>query len=87
MLVAEHQLTKNFTSTGFVINKQETDKFSLKGDFNRVAGVNLNYKSNNNKWTGVLNYGKSFNDALSKNNSFYNASIYFNKRGFNLTLQ
>ena len=83
VLVAEHQLTKNFTSTGFVINKQETDKFSLKGDFNRVAGVNLNYKSNNNKWTGVLNYGKSFNDALSKNNSFYNASIYFNKRGFN----
>ena len=83
VFVAEHQLTKNFTSTGFIINRQETDKFSFESDYNRVAGVNINYKSNNNKWTGVLNYGKSFNDGISGDNSFYNASIYFNKRGFN----
>lgn len=83
VFVAEHQLSKNFTSTGFVINRQETDKFSFEDDYIRVAGINLNYKSNNNKWTGVLNYGKSFNDGVSGDNSFYNASIYFNKRGFN----
>lgn len=82
-LVVEHQLTKNFTTTGFVINRQETTGFNLKNDYNRVAGVNVNYKSDNNKWTGLLNYGKSFNDGVSNDNSFYNASIYFNKRGFN----
>ena len=82
-LVAEHQLTKNFTTTGFVINRQETTGFNLKNDYNRVAGVNVNYKSDNNKWTGLLNYGKSFNDGVSNDNSFYNASIYFNKREFN----
>lgn len=82
-LVTEHQLTKNFTTTGFLINRQETDKFSFKNEYNRVAGVNVNYKSDNNKWTGLLNYGKSFNDAISGDNSFYNASVYFNKRGFN----
>ena len=83
VLVAEHQLTNNFTTTGFIINRQETDKFDFKNDFNRVAGVNVNYKSNNNKWTGLLNYGKSFNNDISGDNAFYNASIYFNKRGFN----
>ena len=82
-LVLEHQLSNNFTATGYLINRQEVDGFSFLNDYNRVTGINLNYKSNNNKWTGLLNYGKSFNDDISGDNSFYNASVYFNKRGFN----
>ena len=80
-LVVEHQLSKNFTTTGYVINRQETDKFKFEGDYNRVTGVNLNYKSDNNKWIGLANFGKSFNDGISKNDSFYNAGIWYNKRG------
>ncbi|MCX2679736.1 DUF5916 domain-containing protein [Galbibacter sp. EGI 63066] len=80
-LVAEHQLSKNFTATGFLINRQETDKFNFIDEYNRVTGVNLNYKSSNNKWTGLVNYAKSFNDGVSKDNGFYNAEIWYNKRG------
>ena len=82
-LVLEQQLSNNFTATGYLINRQETDGFDFLSDYNRVTGINLNYKSNNNKWTGLLNYGKSFNDEITGDNSFYNASVYFNKRGFN----
>ncbi|MET2984783.1 DUF5916 domain-containing protein [Aureibaculum conchae] len=81
VIVAEHQLTKNFTTTGFLINRQETEGFEFIDDYNRVAGINVNYKSDNNKWLGLANVGKSFNDGISKDNSFYNAGLWFNKRG------
>ena len=81
-LVAEHQLSENFTTTGYIINRQETSDFNFGNDYNRVAGLNVNYKSNNNKWTGLVNYSKSFNDGISRDNAFFNGSIYFNKRGF-----
>lgn len=80
-VVAEQQLSNNFTATGFLINRQETNKFSFINDFNRVAGLNVNFKSDNNKWTGVANYGKSFNTAISGDNSFYNTHLWYNKRG------
>ncbi len=81
VLVVEQQLSKNFTTTGFLINRQETDEFEFSNDYNRVAGLNINYKSDNNKWIGLANYGKSFTSELSENNDFYNAGIWFNKRG------
>ncbi|WP_117880847.1 DUF5916 domain-containing protein [Aureibaculum luteum] len=80
-LVAEYQLSRNFTTTGFLINRQETDGFEFINDYNRVTGLNLNYKSDNNKWLGLANVGKSFNDDFANDNSFYNAGIWFNKRG------
>ncbi|MBC8755044.1 carbohydrate binding family 9 domain-containing protein [Kordia sp. YSTF-M3] len=80
--VGEQQLTKNFTATAYLINRQETDKFEFIDDYNRVTGLNINYKSDNNKWIGIANVGKSFNDGISKKNNFYNAGIWFNKRGF-----
>ncbi len=83
VVVAEQQLSKNFSTTGYIINRQETEKFSFLNDYNRVAGINLNYKSTNNKWIGLLNYGKSLNDGISGDNNFYNAGVWFNKRGFN----
>ncbi|MFY0629222.1 MAG: carbohydrate binding family 9 domain-containing protein [Flavobacteriaceae bacterium] len=79
-LVAEQQLTKNFTATGFLINRQETDKFRFIHDYNRVTGVNLNYKSDNNKWIGLANYGKSFNDNIIGDNNFFNLGVWFNTR-------
>lgn len=81
--VAEQQLTKNVTTTAYLVNRQETDKFSFQNDYNRVAGINLNYKSSNNKWTGLTNIGKSFNKGISKKNNFYFAGIWYNTRGLN----
>lgn len=82
VVVGEQQLSKNITATGYLINRQQTNEFEFIDDYNRVTGLNLNYKSNNNKWIGLANFGKSFNDGISNKNTFYNAGIWFNKRGF-----
>ena len=80
-LVVEQQLSKNFTATGFLINRQETENLDFIDEYNRVTGVNLNYRSDNNKWLGLANFGSSFNDGISEDNNFYNAGIWYNKRG------
>ncbi|WP_298421078.1 DUF5916 domain-containing protein [uncultured Kordia sp.] len=81
VLVGEQQLSKNFTTTAYLINRQETDQFEFIDDYNRVTGLNLNYKSDNNKWIGIANVGKSFNDGINSKNNFYNAEIWYNQRG------
>lgn len=80
-LVIEQQLSKNFSTTGFLINRQETNKFEFIEAYNRVTGLNLNYKSDNNKWIGLANFGTSLNDNVSGDNNFYHAGIWHNKRG------
>ncbi|EDP71169.1 hypothetical protein FBALC1_01757 [Flavobacteriales bacterium ALC-1] len=80
-LVVEQQLSNNFSATGFLINRQETDTFEFIDEYNRVTGVNLNYKSTNNKWIGLANFGTSLTNDVSGDNNFYNAGIWFNKRG------
>lgn len=79
-LVLQQQLSKCFTATGFLLNKQEADNFEFKSDFNRVAGININYKSNNNKWTGLANLGKSFTDGISSKNQFYNIGVNYSTK-------
>lgn len=81
VFVAEHQVSKNITTTGYLVNRQTTDEFKFIDDYNRVTGLNVNYKSDNNKWVGLANFGKSFNDGISKDNNFYHAGIWYNKRG------
>ncbi len=76
VLVAEQQMTKNFTATAFLINKQS------KEAYNRVGGVNINYKSTDNKWLGLANFGKSFTSDIIDNSNFYHLGIWYNKRGF-----
>jgi hypothetical protein len=83
VLVAEQQLTKNITTTGYLINRQETDAFEFTDDYNRVAGLNLRYTSTNNKWIGGANYSTSFTDGVAGKTSFYNAEIAYNRRGLN----
>ena len=82
VFVGEQQLSENITATAYIINRQETNGFEFFNDYNRVTGLNLNYKSNNNKWLGLANFGKSFNDGVSEKNNFYHAGIWYNKRGF-----
>ncbi len=81
VLVGEQQLNKNFTATGYLINRQETENFDFKGDYNRVVGANLNFKSDDSKWTSLMNLGKSFSDAVSRKNNFYNVGVWYNKKG------
>ncbi len=80
-LVGEQQLNENFTATAYLINRQETNNFEFIDDYNRVTGINVNYKSDNNKWVGIANVAKSFNDGIDDKNNFYNLGIWFNQRG------
>ncbi|EZH75252.1 hypothetical protein ATO12_00305 [Aquimarina atlantica] len=77
-LVVQQQLSKSFTTTGFLINRQETDDFSFADDYNRVAGINLNYQSKNNKWTGLANFAGSNTDDTSGDTNFYNLGVWYN---------
>ncbi|MEL6811124.1 MAG: DUF5916 domain-containing protein [Bacteroidota bacterium] len=83
VLVGEQQLSQRYTLTGFLVNRQETDGFHFGDDYNRVGGINLNYRSLDNKWTGVANVAQSYSDSLSGKNHFYNAGIFYDVRGAN----
>ncbi|WP_422080133.1 DUF5916 domain-containing protein [Ulvibacterium sp.] len=79
--VAEQQLGHRFAATGFFVNRQVTDGFALTDDYNRVAGMNLNYKSQNRKWIGIANVAQSFTTDISGKNNFYNLGMFYNVRG------
>ncbi len=81
VLVGEHQLSNSFTTTAFLVNRQQTNKFEFIDNYNRVAGANINYKSKNNRWIGLANVAKSYTNDEKGNNSFYHAGIWYNKRG------
>jgi hypothetical protein len=77
-LVVQQQLSDTFTATGFIINRQETNGFSFLDDYNRVGGLNVNYNSKNNKWTGLANVAQSFTSNVTGANNFYNLSVWYN---------
>ncbi|WP_062058261.1 DUF5916 domain-containing protein [Aquimarina longa] len=77
-LILQQQLSNAFTTTGFLINRQQTEDFDFLNNYNRVGGLNINYKSGNNKWTGLLNYGKSYTSNYSGDTNFYNIGVWYN---------
>ncbi|WP_459212399.1 carbohydrate binding family 9 domain-containing protein [Aquimarina rhabdastrellae] len=80
VVVGRQKLSEAFTTTAYCVNKQETDGFDFKNNYNRVFGLNLNYKSKNNLWSGQANYGKSFSNNISSNNNFFNIEGQYNTR-------
>ncbi|OSY88230.1 hypothetical protein WH52_05465 [Tenacibaculum holothuriorum] len=80
VLVGRQKLSDAFTTTAYLVNRQETDGFSFKNDYNRVLGLNFNYKSKNNKWSGQTNFGKSYSDGLKSDNNFFNIEGQYNTR-------
>lgn len=80
VVVGRQKLSDMFTTTAYVVNRQETEDFNFKDDYNRVTGINLNYKSKNKKWSGQTNYAKSFSDGMSSKNGFFNIETEYNTR-------
>ena len=76
--VVQQQLSSAFTATAFLVNRQEIDGYTFVNDYNRVGGINLDYKSENNKWTGLANYAGSDTSDISGDNNFYNAMVWYN---------
>ena len=51
--VVKQQLGPVFNATGYLVNRQATDGFSLENDHNRVAGFKFNYLGKSRKWSGI----------------------------------
>ena len=71
--VAKQQLNPVFNVAGYLVNRQNTEQFSLKDDYNRVAGLKMNYLSKKRKWSGFTTYSHSFNN--DQKNEAYAFSI------------
>ncbi|MDD7913124.1 DUF5916 domain-containing protein [Polaribacter ponticola] len=80
VVVGRRKISKTLTTTAYFINRQELKKHQVVNDYNRVVGINFNYISNDNKWLGQFNYGKSLTSGISKNNDFYNATLSYSSR-------
>ncbi len=78
--VLQQQLTKLFSTTLFLVSRQATDAFELLRSYNRVGGINVNYKSADNRWVGLANFGKSYRPSSSEENAFYNVSMRYSAR-------
>ncbi len=58
---------------GYFHNRQATESGEfMDSDFNRVAGMEFNYFSQDAKWQGFGGFGLSFSDGLEGDNYFYN---------------
>ncbi len=80
VLVGQQTITEGLITTGFLVNRQQTDGFKLVNDYNRVTGLNFTYRSKNKKWTAWSNYAKSFSNGVKGNNNFYNADAEYTTR-------
>lgn len=78
---ARYNISKALNSTAYLVNTQESSYF------NRVSGLNVNYRSPDNKWTGAGQYGKSFTKNISGQSNFFNGEVSYNTAPFNWFLQ
>lgn len=80
VLVAQQKISPSFAANAFLINRQLTSSNGGEADFNRITGLNLNFRSPNNRWLGLGNYAKSFSDGVAGNNQFAHGALYYNTR-------
>ncbi len=59
----QRKLLERSSVSGFLVNRQAFDKWQVDGDnYNRVGGLQFNYRSPNNKWSSLLFYHQSFTE-------------------------
>ncbi|NET37503.1 MAG: hypothetical protein F6K19_36680 [Cyanothece sp. SIO1E1] len=78
--VIKQQFDPTFNMTGYLVNRQATDRFTLENDFNRVAGLKGNYLSKSRKWSGFAGYNQSFTDGLEGDNQAFTIENNYNTR-------
>ncbi|MEM9718790.1 MAG: DUF5916 domain-containing protein [Bacteroidota bacterium] len=64
---------------GIFVNRQGEEN----SDFNRVAGLEVNYLSKNGKWNSEAQYYRSFQPATLSNQSYFAGTFQFNTRALN----
>lgn len=91
-------LQQNYTS--FAMHQQVLDRSVVRGyfhnrqameggdfmndDYNRTAGLEFNYFSQDGKWRGFSGYGLSFSDGLKGDNYFYNVGGGYDGRNLSV---
>jgi hypothetical protein len=82
--VLQQQVFSRSSISGFIINKQITGDYNdtiYKGfNYNRVAGLEYNLASPDNKWTGKAFYHQSFYPGASADAAAVSGSINFSTR-------
>lgn len=72
----QQKIFKRSTVKGFVINRQATDKTEIvKDDYNRVAGMDFRYMSENGRWRGTVNYHATYTDEKLNSNNLYTLGL------------
>ena len=74
VLVARQNISKAFSSSIYLVNSQQKNKY------NRVFGGNVFFKSSDNIWTSNVNYAKAITNEISGQNDFVSARLSFEKR-------
>lgn len=88
VLSLQRQVFKRSFVSGMFTNRQtvsggENDTTSVLPDFNRVAGLEYNLASADNKWNGKAFYLKTFSPGIDQNNNI--ASIVLERKQRNFT--
>jgi hypothetical protein len=77
--------------SGFLVNKQtflaQSGSFNPKDLYNRVAGLEFNLASADNKWTGKSFYHQSFHDGLQKSSSVFSNTLTYSSQFLLATLK
>lgn len=65
---------------GYFHNRQATGSVEDDANYNRIAGAELNYRSDNGQWRATGGYGKSWTPDLKDDNYYYNTILSYNSR-------
>ncbi len=72
-LALQQQVMERSVVKGYFHNRQGMDGSEIMGDdYNRTAGLEFKYLSQDAKWQAFSGYGQSFSDGLKGDNYFYN---------------
>lgn len=84
----DHKISKRSNLRGMITNRQEimgNEKEDGSMEFNRVAGIEFNFLSNNTKFNGRTGYYHSFNPGKLTSSGLGLASIGYTNKSINFT--
>ncbi len=80
-VTAHQQVFGRSVVKGYFHNRQAYSEGDfLNDDFNRIAGLEYSYRSEDGRWQAFGGYGKSWSEGLSDDNYFYNVAFGFDSR-------
>ncbi len=80
-LAVHQQVLARSVIRGYFHNRQAMEDGEFQGDnYNRNAGLEFNFQSQDGKWRAFGGYGMAFSDGISTNNCFYNVGVGYDSR-------